>query len=87
MNRELPERLAGPPTIEAKVIAPGPIACMDVVRDGRFLSTTHPGTAAAAFRFVDRDLAAGQNAYYYVRAQIGASDFAWSSPIWVTRSP
>ena len=59
--------------------------CSSDLRDGKFLYTSQPKTTAASLSFEDRDLQAGQSAYYYVRAQIGDEDFAWSSPIWVTR--
>jgi len=74
------------PTIEARVTAPAPIAQLEVVRDNRFVYAKRPGTQEAVFTFQDLDLRPGQTAYYYVRAQIGENDYAWSSPIWVTRS-
>jgi hypothetical protein len=76
-----------PPKIEAMIAAPAEIMRMDVVRDGRFVYTSEPKIAQSSFTFEDTDLKPSQSAYYYVRAQIGASDFAWSSPIWVTRNP
>ena len=76
-----------PPKIEATITAPAEITRMDVVRDGRFVYTSEPKTTKASFAFEDADLKPGQSAYYYVRAQIGTNDFAWSSPIWVTRNP
>ena len=46
-----------------------------------------PNKPDESFQFKDLDLSPGQSAYYYVRAQIGKNDYAWSSPIWVTRKP
>ena len=78
--------VAEAPAIEARMVAPEPIARLDVVRDNRFVYTTRPNKRQAAFTFQDVDLKPGQSAYYYVRAEIGANDVAWSSPLWVTRA-
>jgi len=83
LGREL--TVEGTPTIDARIVAPADIVRMDVVRDARFIYTSEPNRKEAAFQFNDLDLKPGQSAYYYVRAQIGENDFAWSSPIWVTR--
>ena len=78
--------LGEPPKLEVRVVAPAEIAQVDVVCDGRFLYTKQPKARETSFEFQDSGLKPGQSAYYYVRAQIGTNDFAWSSPIWVTRS-
>ena len=78
--------VTSPPTIEARIVAPEAIARMDVVRNNRFVYTSQPNKAEAAFTFHDLDLRPGQSAYYYVRAQIGSNDYAWSSPVWITRT-
>jgi len=78
--------LATSPTIEARIVAPDRIKRMDVVRNNRFVYTSQPNTAEAAFTFHDLNLKPGQSAYYYVRAQIGSNDYAWSSPVWITRT-
>jgi len=83
LGREI--TLDGTPTIDAHIVAPDRIVRMDVVRDGRFIYTSEPKTKEAGFQFNDFDLKPGQSSYYYVRAQIGENDLAWSSPIWVTR--
>jgi len=77
--------VAEAPTIEAAIAAPAPIRRLDVVRDNRFVFTSTPNAAEAALKYHDLDLKPGQTSYYYVRAQIGDNDFAWSSPIWITR--
>jgi hypothetical protein len=78
--------VTAPPKIEASIIAPAAITRADVVRDGKFVYTSEPKMAQTSFAFEDLDLKPGQSAYYYVRAQIGADDFAWSSPMWITRA-
>jgi len=77
--------VAGAPTIEAKLAAAAPLTLVQVVRDGQFVHTSRPNATEAAFSFADPALKPGQSAYYYVRAQMGADDLAWSSPIWVRR--
>ena len=75
------------PTITAAVHAPADIVRLEVVRNNQFVYTKEPNKPEESFQFKDLDLAPGQSAYYYVRAQIGKDDYAWSSPIWVTRKP
>jgi hypothetical protein len=77
--------LSEPPTLSIRVVAPVAIRQTDVVRDNVFIYTSEPRARQAVFEFTDEDLRPGQSAYYYVRAQIGDRDYAWSSPIWVTR--
>ena len=55
------------------------------MRDGQFVHTSKPNATEATFTFTDPSLKPGQSAYYYVRAQVGTNDLAWTSPIWVTR--
>jgi hypothetical protein len=75
------------PKIEAKLAAAEPLALVQVVRDGQFVYTSKPNATEATFTFTDPALKPGQSAYYYVRAQVGANDLAWTSPIWVSRKP
>jgi len=77
--------VSAPPTLEARIVAPAVIKQIDVVRDNRFVYSRQPGTNEAWFSYRDMELAPGQSAYYYVRAQIGENDFAWSSPLWISR--
>ncbi len=79
-------RVGSAPRIEAGVDAPAPVSRLDVIREGRFVYSTEPKAAKARLQFEDLDLKPGQSAYYYVRALIGESDVAWSSPVWVSRA-
>lgn len=74
------------PTLDARVTAPAAIRQIDVVRNNRFVYTQKPESRETKFSYRDMELAPGQSAYYYVRAQIGENDFAWSSPLWITRA-
>lgn len=77
--------IEGAPVLRSLIVAAEPIAAVEVVRDNRFVFTTRPEGKVARFEFQDLDLQPGQSAYYYVRARIGKEDFAWSSPLWITR--
>jgi hypothetical protein len=79
-------RVEGAPRVEAVVDAPSPVTRLDVIREGRFVYSMEPKASRARLQFEDLDLKPGQSTYYYVRALIGESDVAWSSPIWVTRA-
>ncbi|MCX7824495.1 MAG: hypothetical protein N2689_02945 [Verrucomicrobiae bacterium] len=79
--------LAAAPKIEANLAAPAPIALVQIVRDGQFIYSAKPDRPTVTLSFTDPDLKPGQSAYYYVRAQLGADDLAWTSPIWVSRKP
>lgn len=79
-----------PPVIEAAIVAPENIVRIDVVRDGKYIFTTRPGTRSASLRFQDRDVKPGK-AYYYLRVfQVdtenpeGDPEVAWTSPWFVT---
>lgn len=85
MGREITVDAA--PAIDCSVTAPEDIAQCDLVRDGRFVYAVRPKAREAAFQYRDLDLKPGQSSYYYLRARIGANDFAWSSPLWIRRSP
>lgn len=79
--------LTDAPTLEVKLTAPEPISLVQIVRDGQFVYTAKPETTESTFKFTDPSLQPGQSAYYYVRAEVGSADLAWSSPLWVSRKP
>ncbi|MCC6353084.1 MAG: hypothetical protein IT577_04315 [Verrucomicrobiae bacterium] len=73
------------PRLEAMIDAPAAIRRVEVVRDGAFVYAVEPGERSAHIQYTDIDLKPDASGYYYVRAQIGESDLAWTSPIWVRR--
>lgn len=75
------------PRLTVRVAAPVPISRVEVVREQRFVYSTEPQATETSFLYVDTALPPGGSTYYYVRATIGRNDFAWSSPLWVTRRP
>ncbi|HID77856.1 MAG TPA: hypothetical protein EYP56_17890 [Planctomycetaceae bacterium] len=84
MGRELTVDEA--PLIEARIVAPGDVRAMAVIRNNQFIYTTEPNARTASFQFRDLDLKPGQSAYYYVRALVGPQDIVWSSPAWLRRT-
>jgi hypothetical protein len=85
MGQEL--TLGKPPTLAVSVAAASPITRIEVIRERRFVYSTEPNGPTASFQYTDADPQTGASTYYYVRARIGANDYAWSSPVWVTRAP
>jgi hypothetical protein len=74
-----------PPMLEVFVRGTAPLKQVQIVKDGKFIHTATPGVPAARFRYTDMELAAGDSAYYYVRAEQQDGQWAWSSAIWVRR--
>lgn len=85
MGQEL--TVTGTPTLSISVMAPTPITRVEVVREQRFVYSTEPGAREASLQYSDTELQPGASTYYYVRARIGENDYAWSSPLWVSRAP
>ena len=78
------------PRIEAQIDAPNTIVRMDVVKDGKYVYTTRPGTRSATLQYQDREGKAGKS-YYYLRvfqtdtqSPEGDPQVAWTSPWFVT---
>jgi hypothetical protein len=77
------------PRFAVIVLGTGPIATVEVLRNGSVVHTARPpANAPAEVRFEWEDAAppAAEKAnYYYVRVTQTNGQMAWSSPIWVTR--
>ncbi len=63
-------------------IGTGAIQQIDLIKNRKFVYTSHPGTRRANFEFTDRDFGPGES-YYYVRVLQQDGQLAWSSPMWV----
>jgi hypothetical protein len=79
-----------PPLIEASIAAPDELVRIDVVKDGKYIYTTHPQGRSAKLSFRDTDAKPGKN-YYYLRffqrdteKPDGYPEIAWTSPWYVT---
>ena len=63
----------------------GPIAQIDVIKNGKFVYAVKPGIAQDAVHLSRRAMD-GEDSYYYVRVIQTDKNMAWASPIWVKRS-
>lgn len=77
-------RVSGKPEIKVAVRGTAPIAQIDVIKSGKFVYATKPGTVSAGFTFRDEQYN-GENCFYYVRVIQEDKNMAWASPIWVGR--
>jgi hypothetical protein len=71
-----------PQTIKVKVIGTAPVEAIHLIRDGKYIHKTSPGTEKAEMEYRDNDAGKGRH-WYYVRVEQRNGELAWSSPIWV----
>jgi hypothetical protein len=78
------------PLIEASIEAPDEILRVDIVKDGKYVYTTRPGTRGAKITWRDNDTRSGRS-YYYLRVfqrdpenPEGDPEIGWASPFYVT---
>lgn len=57
---------------------------IEVIRSGKVIAVLRPNQSSIDFSYVDKSPLPGRS-YYYVRLHQQDGNFAWSSPIWVTR--
>jgi hypothetical protein len=74
--------LPGTPELIVAVEGTGPIAQIDIIKNGKIVYTKNPESRTARFTFRD-DAYRGEDAYYYVRVIQADKNMAWASPIWV----
>jgi hypothetical protein len=75
------------PGLDVVVLGTGPLARMEVLRDGEVVHTVKPekNASEARFHWDDPSPRKGEKAsYYYVRVEQQDGAMAWASPIWVT---
>jgi hypothetical protein len=77
-------RAAASPRFTVRVVGTGAIQQIDVIKNGKFIYTSHPGEKQARFELTDREFAPGDS-WYYVRVLQQDGQLAWSSPMWVTK--
>jgi hypothetical protein len=75
-------RVSGKPELRVAVEGVLPIIQIDVIKSGKFIYATKPGTVKTQFTFRD-DSYHGEDAFYYVRVIQQDKNMAWASPIWV----
>jgi hypothetical protein len=60
----------------------GPIAQVQVIKNGRIVYTAPGGGTEMRFTYTDQAAQPGES-YYYVRLEQQDGQLCWSSPIWV----
>ena len=73
---------ASAPVLHVKATGTGPIQSVEIIKDGKFVYKTEPGTNAVEFDYVDTATASGES-WYYVRIIQVDRNMAWSSPMWI----
>lgn len=70
-------------TVEVRVrlICPGEIANVEILRNNQVIHTTKPGGRSVELTYLDRQPASGAS-HNYVRVTQSDGEMAWSSPIW-----
>jgi len=76
--------VATKPELKVMVEGTGPIAQIDVIKNGTFAYASKPGTVKAQFTFRDEQWT-GADSFYYVSVIQEDKNMAWASPIWVRR--
>ena len=71
-----------PPRFTIKAQGTSEIDTVEIVKDGKFVYTSRPGSAAADFTWADNAPGRGES-WYYVRVIQKDRQMAWASPIWV----
>jgi hypothetical protein len=77
------ETAAGQVHVAARIIGDGPLARLDLIRDGEIVHT-QPATGRVDELSVSLPVGEGTT-YVYLRAVQRDGQIAWSSPVWVTR--
>jgi len=74
-------RSSAPPRLSAEVHGTAPIAMIRLVRNGRIIHQSQPGTTDANLQFTDTSVEGA--AWYYVDVVQNDGNKAISSPVWV----
>ena len=72
--------------VEARVTGDGPLARLDVIRNGEIAHSQRAGGSVENLAVtLPAIVAAGETTYFYLRAVQRDGQMAWSSPVWITR--
>jgi len=72
------------PELSVKLSGTAPFAKVVIVKDGKYVYSTQPGTKDVEFRWRDYAPQAGKTSYYYVRGEQENGELVWVSPFWIT---
>ena len=70
----------GPPEIHAQVHACGPVAAVEVIKNGAVVHSLTDAPPDCALTWTDTS---GESGWYLIRVRQKDGHKAWSSPIWV----
>jgi hypothetical protein len=72
------------PELSVKLSGTAPFAKVVIIKDGKYVYSTQPGTTDVEFRWRDYAPQAGKTSYYYVRGEQENGELVWASPFWIT---
>ena len=77
--------LAGRPvTVKLRALGTAPITELEIIRSGKVIHQSRPNVRELKFEYTDPDPLGGHS-FYYVRLRQQDDNFAWGTPIWVSR--
>jgi len=74
------------PKLIVKVMGTAPIQQIDLIKNNTYIHKLSPGGKDASFEYVDASLGEGES-FYYIRVQQTDGQLAWSSPVWIKKTP
>ncbi len=74
------------PSLQVKLMGTAPFSKVYIVKDGKYVFTSEPKTAAVNFSWQDMTAERGKMSYYYVRGEQQNGEIVWASPLWITYS-
>jgi hypothetical protein len=72
------------PTLNIKLEGTSKFAKVVIIRDGKYVYSSAPGTQTVQFTWRDNQPNKGKNSYYYVRGEQDNGELVWISPFWIT---
>ena len=72
------------PTLNIKLDGTSKFAKVVIIRDGKYVYSSSPGTQNVQFTWRDNQPVKGKNSYYYVRGEQDNGEIVWISPFWIT---
>jgi hypothetical protein len=72
------------PSISVKLMGTGAFSKVQVIKDGNYVYSVEPKTAAVNFSWKDNAAVKGKSSYYYVRGEQEDGQLVWVSPMWIT---
>ena len=79
--------IKGPRGIRVEAHGEGPVILIEIVRNGEVMARWDPHRPQldATFEHEDREGGGRETDYYYARVRQHDGEWAWASPVWVSR--